>query len=252
MSEPEKISADAITPLDMPTPTVEAKPVEAPAPVTPPPSPDAEKDDGGVPFDPARHIHHKNRHTGRWMPKGGRKPGSKAAPAPAPAPQPQSFIPSTEPAAPKEEAAAKPAAAASAVSGAAGPGETVTDHSSDAGEVASRAIQFTAGVILKAPEDCTAAPVEHKHMVNATAAYIRSKGWQTTAGIGLLLMFAAWLLKVMQKPKPQETVRSWFNGTGLDSARDVTPDNNKRAGGAQPGHSAVIDLPANIPPLAKL
>lgn len=237
------ITAAAITPPDMPAPTGPTPSAQegtapsgiinpAPAGSTPDSAPTAvipgTLDDKGHAFDPARHLPRKHPHGGHWLPKGGRKP--RAIPV-QPAP---SFIPDRVPDE-KVQATDNPAPPATA------------DHAADAGEVIARATQLTAGVILDAPKETTASASEHKHMVEATAAYIRAKGWQTAAGVGLILMFAAWLLKVLQQPAPQAKVRSWFSG---GQPRNVTPEPSASA--PRPADNASADLPAGIPPRAPL
>jgi hypothetical protein len=266
--QPETVSADEITPTHMPTPIAPAsaaqpQPAAAPsepAPVTPEADANVARDSAGVPFDAARHLSKKNPHTGRWMPRGGRKPKVAASGVPngtspgvpasdaSSAPRVESFIP-TEPPPPKPEGNAASADKAAP--------EPEIEHSDDAAEVVCSALQVVAGIAFESPEDCTPAPAEHKNMVRATAAYIRAKGWQATAGIGLALMFGAFLLKVLRKPKPQAKVREWF---GLDGAKDVTPP-EALAGGvsrqadAPPAQSKrpaeIIELPAHVPPLAR-
>lgn len=238
---PETVSAADITPKDMPAPTSPASPQggtvpseahnPAPAGSTPAPAPttpiEGEKDSAGVVWDAVRHIRAKNKHTGRWMPRGGRRPG---VPAKSPPAKTESFVPAVVPAPPAE---INPPAETT-------PSAPVVDHSTDAGEVIAQATQLTAGIVLKAPEETRASPAEHKHMVEATAAYIRSKGWQAAAGIGLLLMFTAWLLKVMQRPKARETVAGWFT---RPEPRNVTPEDKRPA-------APVTETGRVIPPLA--
>lgn len=257
----EPVSPEVITPTDMPeatvpapgspsqgataapagTPAGEAGSIPAPAPAS------GEVDSAGVVFDPARHIHKKNPHHGRWMP---RKPkrvatstgAATGAAAAGSAPPPASFIPAEEP--PAAPPAGEPEAAPAPRL------EPGPDHSSDAAEVVCRAMQFGLGLAFDAPEACTPTATEHRHMVEATAAYIRAKGWQTAAGLGLFLMFAAWLLKVLQQPKPREKIRSWFIDGRAARAKDVTPKSDRPAAGAESGATGPTPLPANIPPLA--
>ncbi|MDD2764168.1 MAG: hypothetical protein PHE83_09375 [Opitutaceae bacterium] len=248
--KPETVTAAAITPTDMPAPTVPAPsavPVDCDVPmppVDPLPAPaSGEVDRHGKPFDPARHVHTLHPKTGAWMPR--RKPraaaasaGTGAAGSPSSPPPAASFIP------PEEPPAAPPADTP--------PPEPAVDHSSDAAEVVCRSAQFALGIVFDAPEACTPAVTEHKHMVEATAAYIRAKGWQAAAGVGLVLMFAAWLLKVFQHPKPMAKIRGWFQDAKVNHARDVTPEGERPGGTSSvPAGGAVIDIPANIPPLAK-
>ncbi|MBW7895163.1 MAG: hypothetical protein H3C27_08615 [Opitutaceae bacterium] len=243
-------SAAAITPLDMPQPTGPAKPpastqegtapsgshTPAPAGSTPAPaSSSAETDSRGTPFDPAKHLRKKHPSSGVWMPKGGRKPKAAAGAASA-----GSFIPSEVPPepAPSEPETKAPSANAE-----------VVDHADDAAEVVCRAAQFTAGIALDAPEDCTPAPAEHANMRRATAGYIRAKGWEASAGVALLLVFAAWLLRIGSKPKPQAKIKGWFQRdlASSEKPREASDDSAPAQRGNQP---TTHGLPAGIPPLA--
>ena len=253
---PETVNAADITPQDMPTPTAPAttSPQQggtAPGAIHPPasagstpaPAPTVAPgtlDDQGHPFDPARHLPRKHPRGGHWLPKGGRTPGSPAKAAAAPM---ASFIPAKvpsplpDPSEPEPNGPESPRAASAAV-----------DYSADAGEVAARAVQLSAGIVLKAPKETTASPAEHRHMVEATAAYIRSKNWQAAAGVGLVLMFAAWLLKVLQQPGPQATVSGWLKPEP-EPARPAPSGTPGRPAPSNP-QPATHDLPASIPPLA--
>lgn len=265
MNEPASIPADAIAPAALPPPTNPTPDVTAGSPTQTAPgntaatAPTSETstqaagtaDAHGTPYDPARHIPSLHPRTGRWMPRGGRKAGAMPAPSASPGASPEpsappqpSYIPAEEP---PPQASADPQPSA--------PPPPSVDHSDDAGEVVCSSIEVIAGIVFDAPEDCTPAAAEHKNMVRAVAAYIRAKGWQATAGVGLLLMFGAYLLRVLRKPKPNATIRRWV---GLDSAaeeaRDVTPAAARPSAAhslAPHQRAEVIDVPAHIPPLAK-
>lgn len=252
-NNPETVAASDITPDDMPAPTVPAQKISpqggtvpseahnpAPAGSTPAPASTVAPgtlDDKGHVFDPLRHLPRKHPHGGHWMPKGGRKPGSHAKSPPRPV---ASFIPDKVPAPLPDPSAAETNRQESPKNGPA-----AVDHAADAGEVAARAVQLTAGILLKAPKETTASPAEHRHMVEATAAYIRSKNWQAAAGASLLLMFVAWLLKVLQQPGPQATVSGWFEPG--EQPRKVTPEQPPQ----KPAAPGSADLPPGVPPLAQ-
>lgn len=225
----EIVSADAITPQTMPTPTapVSSAAVAPAQPAPPSPALDSSKvDSKGTVFDPTKHIDRTNPSTGRWMPRGGRKarviPTGGPAPAPAEKPAP-SFIPQSVPPAPKVEgeqetpSATQPTAAA------------LPDNSEDAAECAARALQFAAGTVFDDHDASTPAPKEHASMVRSFAAFIRAKGWQATAGVAVVIVLVAWLLRVLQKDKPREKVRHWLGLARVEKARDVTPEEKKPA-----------------------
>lgn len=247
------VAASEILPAEIPTPTAPLSPEQqtqgpaAPAPLV---DSNAERDAKGVPFDPARHLARKHPATGRWMPKGGRKPGSGSAPtssessagAPSnPLPPPSaSFIPDAAPPPPVEAKAGSDEPAPVRV-------ESV-DHSDDAAECGVCAVVAVAGLVFD--EDCSPGAAEEKNMKKAVAAYIRAKGWQATAGIGLFLMFAAYVLRLLRKPGPKTKVREWFRFKG---AKSVTPAPQSGEQSPEParGTGPVIDIPAHIPPLAR-
>lgn len=257
----QTVSADDITPLDMPPPTGEpvAQPIPQPdsvsenlrkndahdAHVTPA----DEIDRGGVKFDGKRHLRRLHPTTGRWMPKGGRRPKSPAASSRPGVEQP-SYIPASVPPAPPSPDSVKtitdeiPSAAQS----------TAADDQADAaGECAARALQFAAGIVFDSPDDCTPPGPEHRSMVRAFAAYIRAKGWQGTAGTSVFLVIVAWVLRVLMKEKPRAAIRGWIDHAKAKAARDVTPPDAAPApssSAVNPRVSNVIDLPPNIPPLA--
>jgi hypothetical protein len=267
---PATISADDIAPAALPTPTAPAVTAGAPTQTTPEgantagvsadsaPALDASQpaagtlDAKGTPFDPSRHIPRTHPRTGAWMPRGGRKAGATPPASANPgtaqtapdAPPPASYIPAEEPP-PPQSSDAKPST----------PPAPEVDHSDDAGEVVCSSVEVIAGIIFDAPEDCTPSAVEHKNMVRAVAAYIRAKGWQATAGVGLLLMFGAYLLRVLRKPKPNAAVRRWVGLDRAEKALDVTPEAERPSAPHSPApqHRAeIIDVPAHVPPLAKV
>jgi hypothetical protein len=267
---PATISADDIAPAALPTPTAPAVTAGAPTQTTPEgantagvsadsaPALDASQpaagtlDAKGTPFDPSRHIPRTHPRTGAWMPRGGRKAGvtppASANPGIAQTtpstPPPASYIPAEEPPPPSADEP-KPST----------PPAPEVDHSDDAGEVVCSSVEVIAGIIFDAPEDCTPSAVEHKNMVRAVAAYIRAKGWQATAGVGLLLMFGAYLLRVLRKPKPNAAVRRWVGLDRAEKALDVTPEAERPSAPHSPApqHRAeIIDVPAHVPPLAKV
>ena len=214
--QPAAVSADAITPIDMPKPT-------GPAPATfktvadkidpdfPKPAGNAEVDGRGVPFDPARHLPRKHPKTGVWLPKGGRKPkaqvspGSSSSPLPAGGSAADVSTPGADQSAGSfiaDEKTALPPAESPVGSAAPDAQVEVVDHADDAAEIITRGAQFGAGLVFDDPDAGTVPAGEHKHMTKATAAYIRAKNWQASAGVALFLVFAAWFLKIVNKPGP--------------------------------------------------
>lgn len=252
-ADAQTVPASAITPTEIPIPTSPA-PAAAPAPT---PSGNVRKDAAGVPFDPARHLEKMHPHSGRWMPRAqkgvkkrsassagtfsGSSPGANSNVSP---PAPVSFIPATPPPAPAELVdESKPAETAEPLQ--------VVDHSDDAAEVGVRAVQFGLGVVLDAPEDVTPAAAEHRQMVKTVSAYVRAKGWQATAGVGLVIMFAAYVLRVLNRPRPMAKVRGWFSLDAPAAASKAAPASAPKPDEPRaPAAPSSSGLPPGIPPLA--
>lgn len=247
--KPQIVTADDVAPPPPPVPTapaVEAAP--APAPAVPPaadPADPLQLDKAGVPFDAAKHLRRKHPATGRWMPKGGRRPKSATFPstpaAEGPPPPAPSFVPKVAPPPPAPSPDAEPSASA-------GPApEPVADHSREAGECAAHALQFLAGTVFDAHADCAASPGEHRGMVEAFAAYVRSKGWQATAGAATFLVVVAYLLRVIRKDKPRAKLSAWIAEARAATAKNVTPPENRPAA---PTPAAPAPAPAPVPAAA--
>lgn len=264
----EIVTASAITPPPLPAaPTPAVQPETASADPVPAssaaetrpwsqaeaPRPGVDTDRGGAPFDPVRHNAKLHPHSGRWMPRKRRSASGVTLPAspsavasPKPAAPAVSFIPAeippAEPAEDTPERKETPAAPAA------------VDHAADAGEVMASGAQFVAGLVFDAPEDCTATPAQHRHMVNACAAWLRARGLQIAAGAGLLLMFAAWLLSTMRKPKVHARLREMLGYDAAAAARNVTPVTATPAtSAAAPAAETSTGLSGQkvIPPLAQ-
>lgn len=242
-TKPQAVSASAITPKDMPKPTAPAEHTAAPvaekaaAPVV---ESNVEKDARGVPFDPACHLNKKHPVSGRWMPKGGRKKKVKGATSDVSTSQPSSseksagsgstttpppsasFIPDEKSVTGQADATgskSQPAPDARA---------EIVDHADDAAEVVTRGAQFGAGLVFDDPDAGKVTDGEHQNMRKATAAYIRTKGWQASAGVALALVFVAWFLRIVNKPGPQAKVKSWLS-IGREPAAAASPSKSETA-----------------------
>ena len=184
------------------------------------------------PFDAARFKSNADgspfvNRAGFYMPKGGKGAhGSAAAPAaevapasapavesaPAAAPAPVSAAPSAPAWSEAEKAAAAQSVPAEAVpgSGAVPDPDITVDHSADAAEAICGGAYLIAGVTFDASEDATPGKQEHENLRNVTAAWIRSTGWKGGPLAGMLLGWAAYLMRLVRKPKPAAKMREWF------------------------------------------
>lgn len=268
----EPVTADAITPLDMPTPTAPTpaaaqdnaqEAAQAPAAPTPAADADAEKDSAGVPFDPARHLAKKNPHSGRWMPRGGRKPKPKTPAGAAPADPAQTALPftpaetyipaqDTPPAAdqdkaqePAQDKTNEPAQAAPAAGNGA-------DHTEAAGEMGSHALQFGAGLVSGLPEEFTATNPEHKKLAEAFACFFRSLGWEKGSPFLLLFLTAgAWIISRCRRPAVAAAIREKIKFARAENVTPAPEPGQPEPTRAAPNVTAQpYDLPRHIPPLA--
>lgn len=240
--DPAAVAAAMMADVPKPSPAepAPAKPTE-PAPavasaVQPEaPASDTPRDDGGNSFRPGFHRENpdgspfRNRF-GRFMPRGGRHkrsaPESAGGTAPAPANPPPAKSAWSE--AERAEASAPPVAEqpAGESAGAAAqpaPAPEVADHSEDAAEVVCLAVYTSTGLLFDAPEDCEPKPAEHTAIRRAVAAYVRAKGWRITGGWGIVVMFAAYLIRVLRKPGPSKKFRSWISDQRAARAKPVAP-----------------------------
>lgn len=193
-------------------------------------------DRNGVPFDPSRHISKKHPVTGRWMPRGGRKPkivlpssSSTSSPPvgtdldtkapsmpspPSPADSPAE-IPAPAPSFADIERAAGPAAPPVNPSAAPdenpAPGATfeIVESADDIAEIVSMGIYNLAGFVFDAPDEWALSGTEHGRARKAIAAYVRSKGGTISAGKSLVLLAVAYTLRGLSKPKSRIKAREW-------------------------------------------
>ncbi len=216
-----------------------------------PPAPDAPRDARGHVFRPEFHRLGSdgkpfvNKH-GLFMPRGGRKPKNFAPPPPpmAPGESPWSSAEKTAASAPPpvvdEKKKEEPAAAAPTSHA------DISDNSDDASEVFCRAIYTVTGFAFDAPAECQPRPAEHDNMRRAFAAYLRSKGWKSSAGVGIVLMLAAYLLRVLGKPVPAAKLKSWFADWRANRAKPVekTTPEKESAPSSAVGPARVVLTPS--------
>ena len=159
-------------------------------PVSAPPIPGVTADSGGTPFDPLRHLAKKNPTSGRWMPRGGRKPAAG------------SFIPADE----------GPPGASSAPAGAGGPvapaGPDVYRAMADMHVRAFYGV--TVGLLS---DEWLPQSGEHETNVDVLAAYYRAKGMTPDSpGYALILVGITYAGKRLAMPKTQTRLagfRAW-------------------------------------------
>lgn len=218
-------------------------PAVAPAPAAPaerlpmprPGDPEGETDSAGVVWDRAKHATKKHPHTGRWMPRGGRRPKFAAVPraAPAAAPEPSPWSEAERAAAAGQPAEPLPSPTAPAPGAADEPAPVPTGpgpkaDADDAAEVATQAIYLATGVATGHPDEARLRPGDHANLRNTLAAYFRAKGWAVTGGLAVGLALAAYFLKVGNAPKTGDTLRArftaWRESQRAATARRVSPD----------------------------
>ena len=160
---------------------------------------------------------------GLYMPRGGKRPrAATAAPAETAPVMPDAS--GAWSAADKATAAAQPEPEPGQTAAQPAPAQqTGPDTSEAAAEVFCRGLYAVLGFALECPEDVTPGKAEHDNMQRATAAYIRAKGWTATAGWGVLLMFAAYLLRLITRPGPSAKVKAWLADWKVRRAKPVTP-----------------------------
>jgi hypothetical protein len=232
-----------------------------------------ELDAKGNSFDASKHLPRKHPHTGRWMPRGGRKP--KLAPAPAVASldaspaaetppsdqQPGQPIPADTPPASSPE----PAPSFADIEHAAGkdtppapdakPGnaELVDDKDAtlspeDTGELASRALYAVTGAIVGDHKKAAAVGAEHANIKRVAAAYCRHRGFAVVGGLALTFTVLAYFLGDARREAVTEKFKALFARKSAPkpvSAPAVAPSAPDKT--AADGSSG---MPAGIPPLA--
>ena len=259
ITEPAKIvtAADLLPELDSPRPP--SNPPDSSAAVSAPPaaltSPavDVETDSAGVPFDAARHLSKKHPATGRWMPRGGRKPKSAAPASPAsssastssPPPASSGVSPasSTPPADDIPDVAPSDAPADAADN--AGPGDAAPDDQpagpvrdaalspKRAGELAARALYKVAGDLSGDRKRAVAKGEEHESIKQTFAAYFEFRGLKLVGGLALAATIIAYLLTDDRSDGIGARVRDWLS--------------KRRAGRSSPASSSVIDIDPAAP-----
>lgn len=83
------------------------------------------------------------------------------------------------------------------------------DSTEDAAEVWTRATYFGVGMLFKMPEESTPSKAEHEQLRRVAAAYLRSLGFKGSARVAVLLAFAAYLLRFVNKPAAAAKVQAW-------------------------------------------
>ncbi len=257
MSTPEKISPDAVAAViaaDTPKPTAPAADQAVTPPAVTPPSPapapapaaptSGETDAGGVPFDPAKHTGKKHPKTGRWMPRGGRKPGHKSAdPAPAGAAWSDA----------ERAAATAPATPANAEliddgHPAPAPGAPPVAKAKDAAEVACRSIYAVVGAVTKSGAEAKADPEDHENLRDTAAAYIESKGWTFVGLFAVGIALLAYFLRIGERPKVSAWAKDFFSRKDEPAPAEESAS-RPASSGAAPG-AIVSEAGRIIPPLA--
>jgi len=266
---PESVAADLLAEAPAAPVNPAAQPVAAaPSSERRPTIAPGALDRRGVPFDPARHIPKTHPFTGGWMPRGGRRPRTASPSSPsisappgrpvtgAPA-EPSPSSPAASPAwSESERATTKPAPAPDPEkNGAPFAAVEIVDRSEDAAEVTCRAMETVAGFAWEAPDEWAMSNAERSNAVKALAAWLRAKGWTTTGGWSVLIMFAAWFLKNVGKKESAKRTQTWLERLKAWAGKKppVTPaaDSPAPASTAEAiTQPAASSRPPGIPPLS--
>lgn len=181
-----------------------------------------------------------------FMPRGGRKPKSMAAPG---------FAPVAPPVIP---AAADPWSAADRAAAATPPPVAQTGEpeasaqpqgapppvgsSSDAAEIGCKVAYTLAGLAVGAPKQAFPPSAEHKNYVDTAAKYIDYRGWRFVGGLALALMGLAYVLRLISLPEVKESLRKKY-GWGDSEPKNVTPEPDVES------EKSEAPPPAAVPPI---
>lgn len=214
----------------------------------------------GVPFDPARHIARQHPTSGRWMPRGGRKPkaaspfsGSTSSPpestgadTPPPSPPSPAGSPAASEPAPSfddiEKAAAEPAKPANA--------ELVDDKDAElspegTGEILARAGYAVTGAVIGNHKAATATGAEHANIKRVVGAYCRHRGIVFVGTLALIGTFIAYLLDDLRREVVVERIKAFFRAKpGPRTSTPSAPEKTRETAPAAPANAN------GVPPLA--
>lgn len=230
-------------------------------------------DKKGTVFDPSKHLHRdgvptlvaKGSRAGCFMPRSTgapkktkmpttEKPSSSnadsgaagsppATPAATPPAETVTPAPTKEPSFEDLAALVQEPAPGSKPAPAAVDASTEQDHEGTAGTIAD-GLELLADVgfndNISIPEN------EKKKMARAYARVATSKGWETGATLGLIIIAAGLLIRIFKHDKPKAQLRAWL---GLDEPKPVKPAAPAvTVTRAQPA----VSLLSNLPPQNKM
>jgi hypothetical protein len=185
----------------------------------------------GTPFDPARHIPKMHPLTGRWMPKGGRKPKNASTAsvsvfsASVPTDTPLKAITPTADSSPPTAARIEPSAAPSladieraanapAPAEAAQAAEKVEDARAvmvDAAEAQAstiwKCVYAVTGGVTGAPEESTRTGAAHANLCSALSAWMVESNIRIKGVWGLIIAVVCYFAETGTKPK----TRAWID-----------------------------------------
>lgn len=235
-------------------------------------------DRNGVPFDPARHLPKAHPRTGRWMPRGGRKPKnalpsslSTSSPPDHTAATPEGSQPPISSPSPADSPAAPvspepPPPSFADIEQAAGPTEPTPSKAPDAkaelvdnveaqADGAWRAVYALLGIITGAPEETTRSGAAHANNRDALASWMREadfriKGWKAFA-----VSAVAYIAETFSRPKSAAKAKgwraAWFARSGPAQAPKPAPVEAPAAPITPPPTAAVDPSVPTIPDFAK-
>ncbi|MFT3870465.1 MAG: hypothetical protein QM715_18605 [Nibricoccus sp.] len=186
---------------------------------------------------------------GLFMPRGGRKPKGATLPGSAPIASP-AVSPAADPWSASDRAAAAtppPVAQPGEPEASAQPqgAPPPVGSSTDAAEVGCRVAYTLTGLALGVPEESTPPAAEHKNYVETVAKYFDYRGWRFVGGVALCFLAAAYVLRLISKPKVEKRLRDLFGGSSEPELKNVTPAPEISA---EPEKSKVPP-PAAVPPI---
>jgi hypothetical protein len=215
------------------------------------PSPTGEKDSAGVVFDPAKHNRTKNRHTGRWMPKGGRKKKAVESVASRPG---ESAWSATERQQATGAAAPVPGEAQPSGEGSVPDGgeskskDVPTADPEQMGSVAARVLYSATGAVTGEPGEAEMAGKDHEEIKGQFASVVRWRGWHVTGWAAVAMTIVFYFSHVLGKPKTSAKVSGWWDKFRSDRAKPVEPVEEEKPKEPHPARRAPpVAAAPNVP-----
>jgi hypothetical protein len=115
-------------------------------------------------------------------------------------------------------------------------------------ELYARVTYSVVGLVSGERAEARPSAAEHRNLVEVTAAYVKAKGWETSGGWGLLVVWTAYLLGVAEKPKSLEGLKARFGRWFGRKKPEVKPNETAQDGKpeAQPMRPAAPTVEAEF------